>query len=362
MKNSMLLSALAGLAAILTMTTPAVSATLKIGDPAPPLRVAKWVQGDPVAAFDTNHVYIVEFWATWCGPCRASIPHLNEIWQKFKDKNLIVIGQDVWEQDESGVPAFVKKMGDQMTYRVALDDKSQDPEGAMASTWMKAADQNGIPTAFIVNHEGKIAWIGHPMTLKESDLEAILADKFDTAAYAQEYAKQQQEQEKLEVLSKKLSAALQDKDWTNADATLTEIENTLPEKARIQIVPLRLKILLAQKDVPGAIQFATTKSDAFPTNIVLQNEMAWTLATAEGVGPNGLALAQKMAQRANTATSGREPGILDTLARTQFLTGQTNAAIVTQERAVDLAPDDRKAALQKTLSAYKEGHLPLAQE
>ena len=69
-------------------------------------------------------------------------------------------------------------MGDQMTYRVALDDKSQETNGIMAVNWMKAADQNGIPTAFVVNKQGRIAWIGHPMGLNEQILEEILAGRF----------------------------------------------------------------------------------------------------------------------------------------------------------------------------------------
>ena len=83
----------------LTLSTTA--AELKVGDPAPKLQVGKWVQGDPVKEFDKSKAYIVEFWATWCGPCRVSIPHLNEVHKKYKDKGLIVIGQDVWERDES---------------------------------------------------------------------------------------------------------------------------------------------------------------------------------------------------------------------------------------------------------------------
>ena len=55
-------------------------------------------------------------------------------------------------------------MADKMTYRVALDDKSQETNGAMAITWMAAAGQNGIPTAFLIDHKGEIAWIGHPMS------------------------------------------------------------------------------------------------------------------------------------------------------------------------------------------------------
>src|SRR5215469_15597227 len=127
----------AGIMAVLAGTTLsfAATATLKVGDPAPKLQAGKWVQGEPVTDFEKGKAYIVEFWATWCGPCRVSIPHLNEIHTKYKDKNLVVIGQDCAEVDEAGVEKFVKKMGGKMTYRVALDDE----EGTMGNTWMLAA-------------------------------------------------------------------------------------------------------------------------------------------------------------------------------------------------------------------------------
>src|SRR5439155_10386799 len=89
----------------------AQGAALKVGDPAPKLQVSKWVQGEPVKEFARDKVYIVEFWATWCGPCRVSIPHLNELHTKFKDKGLVVIGQNAWERDQEVVAPFIKKMG-----------------------------------------------------------------------------------------------------------------------------------------------------------------------------------------------------------------------------------------------------------
>ena len=138
-----MLSLVAGLAVV---CSGRAADSLKLGDPAPKLQVAKWVQGEPVTQFETGKVYVVEFWATWCGPCKVSIPHLNELSQKFKDKGVVVIGQDCLEEDESLVAPFVKKMGTNMTYRVALDDKSKVENGAMATTWLDAAGQNGIPT------------------------------------------------------------------------------------------------------------------------------------------------------------------------------------------------------------------------
>jgi thiol-disulfide isomerase/thioredoxin len=173
-----LTAALFGATAAMTFAL-AAEPTLKVGDPAPKLQTGKWVQGEPVKDFEKGKAYIVEFWATWCGPCRASIPHLNETYEKFKDKGLIVIGQNCWERDESEVAPFVKKMGDKMTYRVALDDKTSAKDGQMAKTWMEAAGRDGIPSAFLVDTKGVIAWIGHPMELKEQVIEDVLAGKYD---------------------------------------------------------------------------------------------------------------------------------------------------------------------------------------
>ena len=171
-----LTAALLAVTAGLTFTV-AAGPTLKVGDPAPKLQTGKWIQGEPVKDFAKGKAYIVEFWATWCPPCRTSIPHLNEIHNKFKDKSLVVIGVDCWERDESLVAPFIKKMGDKMTYRVALDDKASNKKGQMAVTWMEAAGRDGIPSAFLVDTKGKIAWIGHPMQLKEETIEAALAGK-----------------------------------------------------------------------------------------------------------------------------------------------------------------------------------------
>jgi thiol-disulfide isomerase/thioredoxin len=358
MKNSLSLRTLTMLTGVaLAVAARTAEAKLTFGDPAPKLQVAKWVQGEPVKAFDTNHVYIVEFWATWCGPCRASIPHLNELWQKFRDRGLIAIGQDVWEQNDDGVAPFVKKMGDQMTYRVALDDKSSDTKGAMAVTWMDAADQNGIPTAFIVNQHGRIAWIGHPMELDEKTLEDILAGRFDITKYAAEYERQQQAQAREMELSKKLGQALKDKDWDAAEAAVAEMKKSESDMGD-SLDTVRFSILLGRKNYAEAYKLAESLSDAHPTNAMIQNSLAWTIATQPGLEKRDLALAGKMAGRANEATKGKEPAVLDTLARVQFMNGKTNEAIATEQKALDIAPDEQKVFLKKFLADYQQGKLP----
>jgi len=241
----------AGIIAASASVALAADQKLKVGDPAPKLQTGKWVQGDPVTQFQKGKAYIVEFWATWCGPCRASIPHLNEIYTKYKDKGLIVIGQNSWEQDDRLVAPFVKKMGDKMTYRVALDDKSGSGKGKMAETWMAAAGQNGIPTAFLVDTHGVLAWIGHPMALQEQVIDDVLADKFDVHKAAAAYEEDRKNEAKTQAVWMNLNRAMREKNWDQATAQLAEAEKLVPQSQRDSLEMVRFNILLGKEDYPA---------------------------------------------------------------------------------------------------------------
>jgi thiol-disulfide isomerase/thioredoxin len=336
------------------------AASLKIGDPAPKLHVAKWVQGEPVEGFETGKVYVVEFWATWCGPCRASIPHLNAMYQKYKDKGMVVIGQDVWEQEESGVVPFVKKMGTNMTYRVALDDKSHDEKGAMAANWMEAAGLNGIPSAFIVNKQGRIAWIGHPMTMTEKLWDDILADRYDLAKAAADHEKEEAQQEQLSALSAKLGAAMKAGKWEDANAVVDEMTKVMPENPP-QLQMIRLEILFREKKYDDAYRLAGTISDAHLDDANLQNGIAWTLVSRPGLEKRDTVLAEKIAGRANKAADGKDAAILDTLARAQFMNGKKTEAIATEEKAAAVAESAQQGPYKAALKSYQDGKLPSAE-
>lgn len=351
---------LAGLA--LGGATSASGATLKVGDPAPKLQVAKWVQGTLVKEFEPGQTYIVEFWATWCGPCKVSIPHLNELHEKFKDKKLVVIGQDVWERDESLVAPFVKKMGDKMTYRVAMDDKSDEKDGAMAVTWMKAAGQRGIPSAFIVNSEGKIAWIGHPMGLKEALLEDILAGRHDLKKAAEEFAENAAREDKEMALSRKLRSSLDKKNWTDAEAAVAEMEKGLSEEQRQGFAMVHFQISAGRKDYDAAYKALRTYTEANKDEPAVQNQVAWMIVAQKDLEKRDLGLAQEAAERASQATKNEDPAILDTLARVQFMAGKHKEAIATQQKAVAQAEGDMKTELEKSLASYKAGKLPDVEE
>jgi thiol-disulfide isomerase/thioredoxin len=148
------------------------AATLKVGDNAPKLSVENWVKGKKVEKFEAGKVYVVEFWATWCPPCVKSIPHLTKLQKEYKSKDVTIIGVASSEKggdaksNLSGVENFVKKKGDEMEYTVAFDE-----DRSMSKDWMTPAAQRGIPCAFVVGGDGKIAWIGNPL-VPEGEIDA----------------------------------------------------------------------------------------------------------------------------------------------------------------------------------------------
>lgn len=168
------------------MSLAAPRQVLMPGDPAPELRVSQWIKGDPIARFEKGQVYVVELWATWCGPCRRSVPHLTELAKKH-GKDVVIIGISVREVGDDivgGVRRFVAEMGDRMQYHVAVDSADKGTE----RLWQDAALRRGIPVAFIVGKDGRLAWIGHPMVMADP-LQRVIEGNFDVSVSRAEFQK-----------------------------------------------------------------------------------------------------------------------------------------------------------------------------
>lgn len=105
---------------------------------------------------------LIEFWATWCPPCVASIPHMNEVYEALKDEKISIVAVTNYGTKES-LRKFIKDKN--MKYPVALEKK-----GELA----KSLKVSGIPVAFLVDKDGKVVWKGHPMGLKVGDIRTQL--------------------------------------------------------------------------------------------------------------------------------------------------------------------------------------------
>jgi thiol-disulfide isomerase/thioredoxin len=173
-----------GLAAL--ATSPFAEPTLKIGDQAPAIEPITWLQGSPVAKYDSGRVYVVEFWATWCPPCIKTIPHLSALQQKYS-QTLTIVGVNAegllgFKANVETVSEFMKKHGKDMAYTVAMENPVKK---SVSEQWVTSTGSLGAPTAGIIDQHGKLVWIGYPDVAKgytfDQALEDTLAGKVDLA-------------------------------------------------------------------------------------------------------------------------------------------------------------------------------------
>jgi len=334
---------------------------LGVGDAPPALQVSKWVKGAPVAGFEKGKIYVVEFWATWCPPCKKSIPELTAMAKKHKDK-VTMIGVSVWEREDTTVAMieeFVKKMGDKMDYHVALDDGKK-----MAETWMTAAGQQGIPASFIVGTEGKIVWIGNPLVGLDRVLDEVVAGKFDAAAEAGK-AKQEAEDRvksagKMKDLNAKMRAAVEKEDWKACVATLDEMAALNKGMAK-QYIPNKFEFM-SKYDKPGAYAFIKgAAANELKTEAELLNTIAWKLVESDDTDKDGYAAALDLSRQSNEASKNENGMFLDTLAYCYYRTGDVTKAIEIQEKALKESAkmaefdDDMKKEMQDRLELFKKG-------
>ena len=122
---------------------------LRVGTTAPQVSAAEWINTDGALELSAlkGKVVVVEFWATWCGPCRASIPHLNDLNDRWKDKGVVVIG--LTDETPEDVRQFVRKTG--IRFAVGAGSLSSFDYGV-----------NSIPHVFVIAGDGTVVWDGYP--------------------------------------------------------------------------------------------------------------------------------------------------------------------------------------------------------
>jgi thiol-disulfide isomerase/thioredoxin len=278
------------------------SAVVEIGAPAPPVNVKQWIKGGPVKV-EPGKVHVVEFWATWCEPCREAIPHMTELQKKFKDRGVVFMG--LTDEAPSVVKGFVKKMGDKMEYAVGIDEQDK-----IFETYMNPFGETGIPHAFIIDKNGLLLWHGHPLGSLEKALEEILSGKFN------------------------LNAA---KAWDNL------------RKLQVEYVSL--------VNNPGQRPIANQKAEQLFTAAAREptvlTDFAWKIMTGRQVEHRDMPLALRAAKQAYDVTQGTNGMVLDAYARALCENGRCKEAAEIQKAAIPKARDfEQKMEFEASLKKY----------
>jgi thiol-disulfide isomerase/thioredoxin len=144
-----------------TWTPPATMAEFKeakrppllaVGTPAPDFTIPKWGGGDLNLAAYRGKIVILDFWATWCGPCQMSMPHVEEMYKATKDKDVVVLGVCVWDTKEA-YDAWVPKNQSKYTFTFGFDPAGRGAKSIASSLYQVS----GIPTTYVIDREGKVA-------------------------------------------------------------------------------------------------------------------------------------------------------------------------------------------------------------
>lgn len=338
---------------------------LNLGDAAPPLKVGKWLKGRPIAALDPERTYVVEFWATWCGPCIEAIPHLTQLANKHKD--IRFIGVAVKQFDVAQLDPFLKRMGDRMNYEVALDDvpTGSDPDdGAMVTTWLDAAGESSIPVAFIV-HRGKLAWIGEPMEL-DDPLGRIIAGTYQMGTKPAERLARKNREAEAEVELRLLLGASDRHDHAATLEHFAKLE-ALDKDDADGFAPLKFTALCASGRADEGLKFGealvqVAGDDARRLDVIFRDVVDPELTNP--VDPRIAQMALVAMKRAATKDDA-SPSILHTLAAAYYRTGDLKAALATEEAAkTALSNKDHngvanlKGEVRKALDRYRKAAKP----
>ena len=266
--------------------------------------------------------------------------------ERFADDGVTIIG--VTREDSSNTLEAVRKMtaekGDTMAYTVAWDD-----EGQTYADYMTASDSHGIPTSFLVDREGKIAFIGHPgyMDMPMAMVVNGTWDAVEGPAMMAEMRKAQSE----------IITGARNPDKKSAEQLLTKLDafgKAYPTEAG-SLDSLRYGLLVAaerteeaaaegRKVVAAAIKVGDSNA---------LNAIAWGIVDpAVELSSRDLGLALYAATVASNLKKNADPAILDTLARAHFLMGGIDRAIELQELAVELATGRMAESLQEALDEY----------
>jgi thiol-disulfide isomerase/thioredoxin len=340
----------------LALCVVSAAAAPSIGDKAPPIKVAKWLTTAPaVLPGDKDagkHVYLVEFWATWCGPCKLSIPHLAELHRTLGKDGVTIIG--ISGEEPAIIEKFLGKPKSgkpvDMPYHVAADQA-----GATNAVWM--TEDQGIPHSFVIDKTGVVVWKGHPM---DPDMERALKGALAGTYTAQSGKDAAAAAKKYDDLLNMARAGAEEFEKARADGSNdspTELFKIIDEMAAVkphELMPhLMKRHFLGELGRMEEILAVDAKLEAAMKDSPESLQQIVEFQFERSLGERNPGLMLRAARRVEELTKGKDADALALLARVHCEIGQIDAAIAAQERAVRVADVDDQADFKRVLQYYR---------
>lgn len=242
-----------------------------------------WLQGAPVKEWEKDKVYIFEFWATWCGPCLAAMPHMEQLHQAFKDNpRMQIIGVNVMDRKTPEVlKEFIKNRPTPLNYTMAVDVDGKKTR----EKWLEPLKVNGIPHAFAVKN-GRLIWRGHPSQLSEKTMQAMLKPDFSAASLAAKGPDAgAREWQHYRETSQKVRELVEKDGKQGAQALLKQVQGSgkFPQDQVIQLKMIPFLVLAEQGKFEEAQSVLNDVSREYPDDYRVQIDIAGTLMEGKSV-------------------------------------------------------------------------------
>ena len=320
---------------------------------------ADWVQGEGPTAFEPGKVYVFECWATWCGPCVALIPHVNELHKKYYDKGLRVHGMNSWEEGRKITVDYVKAKDEGMSYPVAYTHGS-----AFETEWLTAAGVESIPHAFVVRN-GKLLLGTEAVRLTDSLVELMLSGDEGAEKAAAIIKAAYDASDETRKLGSVIYQAKRSKDAKMMAAKIKEVVTLDP--GHPDLAKWNLELLMVQEDWPAAV----AALDAMPASNSKNTYLAETsrLICGKNADDYPMSFAKSfITPYADYISAGGDrigPSHFAKLAMLQWRIGDKQAAIVNTDKALEAAihhktgsSEHRTTAYKRFVKSVKEGTMP----
>jgi len=311
------------------------------------LASSDWIQGAAPAKWEQDKLYLIECWATWCGPCIAAIPHVNGLHKEFAKKGVRVCGMNVWEEGRDKIAGFVKDQGDKMSYPVAYTG----PDSAFEKGWLKAAGVRGIPHTFVVKN-GKLLFTTDLMQLDGEMVTALLEGGEAEAAVVEKFRQAAATKEKSSGLLANFRDAMRAKDHDAMRAAVADMEKLDGQATFLPEMKLDLAISTEDWETAGRIVDDLAK-DARAAQVL--GSLAFRCDREPDQLPKELK--SKIATHLSTALAAdrANPTLLVILSRLQWSVDDKENALASAKTAAEKPGEMPAEPFQRYLKSVEDG-------